>query len=349
MNPFIPFLFLSAILFQQAFFHANAQNQLTKGRQPHVSVDPQGVMRIVFGINDSIMVMNSSDRGKTFSEPELVGQLEGMHLGMSRGPQIASSAHYSIITAMDKKGDIHAFRLEHATDQWQKMANINDQPASAPEGLMSIAADQNDHFFAVWLDIRTDQKNKIVVAKYDAGEQWSKNVIAYQSPDGTVCECCKPNIAVKDQQIYVMFRNWLNGKRDMYLMTSDSEKLSFNAPQKLGDGSWPLKGCPMDGGDIFIDSQDHVHTTWQREGKIYYSQPGKSEVLLGEGRSASISGSKNPLIAWQDSGMLKAKFLSSNKIIPIGEGAFVEVVVLDDKNIFCVWEKEGEIFSKQLQ
>ncbi|MEK6482529.1 hypothetical protein WJR50_33660 [Catalinimonas sp. 4WD22] len=349
MKPLLSFLFLSVILFPLVFFHANAQNQLTKGRQPQVSVDPQGVIRIVFGINDSIMVMNSSDQGKTFSEPALVGHLEEMHLGMSRGPQIASSTNYSIVTAMDKEGDIHAFRLEHATNQWQNVNNINDLTGSAPEGLMSVAADDQDHFFAAWLDIRNDEKNKIMVASSKGGEQWSKNVIAYQSPDGTVCECCKPNITVKDQQVYVMFRNWLNGSRDMYLMTSDSEKLSFNAPQKLGDGSWPLKGCPMDGGGIFIDAQDQVHTIWQREGKIFYAQPGKNEVLIGEGRSASISGNKNPVIAWQDGGMLKAKFLSSDKVIPVGEGAFVDVVMRGDKNIFSVWEKEGEIYTKHFQ
>ncbi|MEK6480422.1 hypothetical protein WJR50_22955 [Catalinimonas sp. 4WD22] len=347
MKPFILFLFLSAMLFQQAFFQANAQNMLAKGRQAQVSVDPQGVMRIVFGTNDSIMVMNSSDQGKTFSKPELIAQLEGMHLGMSRGPQIASSANYTLVTAMSNDGNIHTFQLNHVTNQWKKIANVNDVPASAPEGLMNIAADDQDNFFAVWLDVRSDKSNKIYVAKRKTGEQWSKNVMAYQSPDGTVCECCKPNIAVGDSKVYVMFRNWLDGSRDMYVMQSESDRLSFAPPKKMGEGNWPLKGCPMDGGGVLIDDQNEVHTSWQREGKIFYAQPGKKEMQVGEGRASSISGQKNPVVAWQDGGTLKIKYLDSGKEIQVGEGAFIEVVTLKDNSIFCVWENEGEIYSKR--
>jgi hypothetical protein len=49
----------------------------------------------------------------------------------------------------------------------------------------------------------------------------------YTSPDSTVCECCKPNVAMKGNNVYVMFRNWLHGNRDLYLIqSSDEEKIS---------------------------------------------------------------------------------------------------------------------------
>ena len=76
-----------------------------------------------------------------------------MHLGMTRGPQIASSKDYSIVTAMDKKGNINCFRLDHKSGEWTKIKNVNDVDASAPEGLMSLAADNNNNFYAVWLNI----------------------------------------------------------------------------------------------------------------------------------------------------------------------------------------------------
>jgi hypothetical protein len=326
-----------------------AENSITKGKQPQVAIDTHGTLRIVFGLNDEILCVSSTDHGITFSSPVTFGQVKGMHLGMSRGPQIASSDHYSIVTAMDKEGNIHTFRLNHGTNQWSKIGNVNDSPSSAPEGLMSIAADDQDNFYAVWLDTRQDSKNKIYVASIKSGSvQWSKNVMAYQSPEGTVCECCKPNVAVKDSKVYVMFRNWLNGSRDMYLMQSDRESLSFASPQKVGMGTWKLNGCPMDGGGIFIDNQHGVHTTWQRKGKIFYCQPDKKEIQIGEGRAGSISGKENPVIAWQEGSTLKAKYLRSGKEVNVGEGSFIEVIALDNKKVLCVWENNGNILSKRL-
>ena len=330
-------------------FAIPAENLIARGEQPQVAMDTQGTIRIVFGLDDQILCVSSADHGMTFTSPVTVGEVKDMHLGMSRGPQIASSAQYSVITAMDKKGNIHAFSLNHGTNQWIKNGVVNDSPSSAPEGLMSIAADDQDNFYAVWLDTRQDSKNKIYVASVEGGTaQWSKNVMAYQSPDGTVCECCKPNITVKNSKVYIMFRNWLNGSRDMYVMQSDGESLSFASLQKIGVGTWKLNGCPMDGGGIFVDNQNAVHTSWQREGKIFYSQPDKKEIQVGEGRASSIGGKENLVVAWQEGTTLKAKYLSTGKEVNVGEGSFIKVIALNDKKVLCIWENNGNIFSKQL-
>ena len=90
-----------------------------------------------------------------------------MHLGMSRGPQLASSANYSIITAMDKAGDIHWFRLNHSSKEWKDMGTVNDLKGSSPEGLMSIAADKKDNFYAVWLDTRNGNRNQVRLTERD--------------------------------------------------------------------------------------------------------------------------------------------------------------------------------------
>lgn len=143
-----------------------------------------------------------------------------MHLGMTRGPQLASSKDYSVVTAIDKKGNILAFRLTHKTGKWEKITNVNDVDASAPEGLMSIAADDNNNFFAVWLDLREGQKNNISFSVLKGNSKWSKNSFAYKSPESHVCECCKPQIAVRGNNVSIMFRNWLKGSRDLYLIIS---------------------------------------------------------------------------------------------------------------------------------
>jgi hypothetical protein len=177
-------LFITASLLS-----AQTSDASLSGLQPRVSLDNRGTARIVFGRSDSIFCITSTDHGSTFSKPVPVGHIPGMHLGMTRGPLIACSAKYSVITAIDKKGTIYSFRLNNSGSKWEKGGVVNDFPFSAPEGLMGLAADRKDHFYAVWLDIRQGKRNNICFAALngEAGK-WSKNELIYRSPDGHVCE-----------------------------------------------------------------------------------------------------------------------------------------------------------------
>ena len=116
---------------------------------------------MVFGQGEQIYYSVSKDQGKSFSEPIVMAEVRGMHLGMTRGPQLATSKDYSVVTAMDRDGNIHSFQLTHASGKWEKLQNVNDSNGSAPEGLVSVSADDKNTFFAVWLDLREGRKNNI--------------------------------------------------------------------------------------------------------------------------------------------------------------------------------------------
>ncbi|HVU96865.1 MAG TPA: hypothetical protein VHE34_16665 [Puia sp.] len=320
-----------------------------KGDQPQVSRDNKGSIRLVYGHKDSIFCAVSTDQGSTFSKPVLVAQVTGMHLGMSRGPQIASSANYSIITAMDKSGNIRWFRCSHSSNAWKDMGFINDVKGSSPEGLMSIAADRADNFYAVWLDIRTGKQNQIYFSSISGNATgWSSNKMVYQSPDGHVCECCKPSISAEGPEIAIMFRNWINGSRDLYLLQSSNKGKSFKSAEKLGAGTWKLNGCPMDGGGVTIDPAGAVHTVWQREGTIYYCQPGVTETMLEKGRTCSITGSAgSTIITLEKKDTLEAIKLPQKEIIPIGTGSSVKPLMLPGNKMLFVWEQDGLIKYKR--
>jgi hypothetical protein len=337
------FLFLTC-LFSSAYGVTLPGSTLANGSQPQVSVDNNGILRVVFGRNDEIYCVVSHDNGTTFSAPVLVGKVPGMHLGMSRGPQLASSKHYSIVTAMDKSGNIHWFRLDHSSTKWKNMGLVNDKVGSAPEGLMNIAADNNDRFYAVWLDIRTGGHNQIYFASLAAkAAKWSKNSLVYQSPDGHVCECCQPHIAVSGNEVAIMFRNWLNGSRDFYLATSRNNGASFSPAEKLGINTWILNACPMDGGGLTVTNSS-VQTTWQRRGEIYYCKPGEPEVFIGDGRGSCIitNGSKT-YVGYQSRNVLKMVNVSDKSTREIGNGEFMKSVMLPGNLIFCAWEDNGKI------
>lgn len=323
---------------------ATGQNRIAKGEQPHVSVDSKGAIRLVFGQDEKIFFTTSTDNGSSFSEPVQIAQVTGMHLGMGRGPQLATSNDRSLVTAMDKQGNIHSFMLDHKTGKWEKLGKVNDQDGSAPEGLMSIAADETNQFYAVWLDLRKDRMNNICLSTLQ-NNKWTSNIFAYVSPESHVCECCKPSITVKGQTVSIMFRNWLKGSRDLYLTTSTDRCKTFSQAQKLGNGTWPLKGCPMDGGGLTIDSQNQTHTAWQREGVVFYAQPGQAEQKIGDGRHVTLNGN---VICWESGSDIFVKRINQPSL-KIGEGAAPEARELRDKSIIAVWEKDDQIVFKKIE
>ena len=323
---------------------------LGTGTQPQITADAKGMIRVVFGREDKIYCATSSTGISGFSNPVLVGQVKGMHLGMSRGPQLASSKNYSVVTAIDKAGNIHWFKLSHTTGKWKYMGPLNDLKGSAPEGLMSIAADSKDNFYAVWLDIRTAKSNQIYFSSLSGGTgQWSKNRLVYQSPDQHVCECCKPNITVQGANVYIMFRNWLNGSRDLYLAKSSEAGKSFSKAEKLGRDTWKLNGCPMDGGGITVDQSNNVQTTWQRKGVVYYCQPGEPEIYIGPGRNSTITGTGNTsTITYQNNDTVKVVTLKDKKVHTLGNGGFAKTVALSTNRFDYVWENDNKIYFSEL-
>jgi len=323
---------------------------ISAGEQPQVTVDNHGIIRVVFGQKDKVFYTASTNEGLTFSKPVLVADIPKMHLGMSRGPQLATSTNYSIITAQDELGTIHWYRLKNTTGQWTKMGVVNDLKGSAPEGLMGITADKKDNFYAVWLDTRAGGGNNIFYSSLsNKAGKWSKNRLVYKSPDKLVCGCCKPNIAVNGREVTIMFRNWLNGSRDLYLLKSLNGGISFAAAQKLGVDTWKLNGCPMDGGGITISHAGNIQTTWQRKGEIFYAEPGKPEVLIAKGRNSSIAGAGfNTVITFHANDSVKVFYLKNKKETAIAKGAFIKSVVLPGNKIICVWEDNNQIKFKKI-
>ena len=273
-----------------------------------------------------------------------------MHLGMARGPQLASSANYSVVTAMGQSGDIHFFILNHQKGQWQEKGSVNDIKGSAPEGLMNIACDNRDNFYAAWLDIRLNKRNNIFFSSLSAGHtQWLKNKLVYQSPDEHVCECCRPSIAVKGSNIAIMFRNWVNGSRDLYLATSADKGERFSVAAKLGTGTWKLNACPMDGGGLNFNADNSINTTWQRQGMVYYCKPGGNEKELGKGRDCSIStNAGQTIVAMGNAGELKYKNIQTDRETIVGKGSYLKTYILPNDKVLCVWEEDGMIKSKKI-
>jgi hypothetical protein len=152
----------------------------------------------------------------------------------------------------------------------------------------------------VWLDLRNRKTEIRAATSPDGGKTWSENVLVYQSPDGSVCECCHPSVAFDDRgTIHAQWRNSLSDSRDMYVAKSSDGGKSFGKASKIGSGTWPLKACPMDGGAIACVGKDVV-TIWRRDKSVYLvAQANGEERRLGSGEQPWIALTKEgPFSIW---------------------------------------------------
>ncbi|WP_149496448.1 sialidase family protein [Roseiconus lacunae] len=261
-----------------------------KPRQPQLCIDQDGAIFLAYGEGNEIFVVRSED-GQNFASEVRVAQLPKLALGMRRGPRINISKNTVVVTAISHEtGNLMAWNSTDAGDSWSQGVVVNSVPRSAREGLHGMASGPEGSVYLVWLDLRSGSTEIYLSKSSNAGASWSENVRVYRSPSGTVCECCHPSVSVgPDGRVVVMWRNLVDGDRDMYLTSSDDGQ-SFDPPQKLGTGSWPLNACPMDGGDLSIDQDGQVTTVWRRQKTIYVSSADKPyEKPIGQGEQPWIA------------------------------------------------------------
>jgi hypothetical protein len=243
----------------------------------------------------------------SYSSPVDLPLIDEMSLGMRRGPRIVTTSDSLCVTAIGGKqgkgrdGDVLAIRSVDGGRIWKLVGPVNDAADSAREGLHAMAASPSGQLCCVWLDLRNRKTEIMGALSEDGGATWGKNFLVYQSPEGSVCECCHPSVAYdREGVLHVMWRNSLAGARDMYATSSRDGGKTFLVAKKLGQGTWPLKACPMDGGSFAFTADNQLATVWRRDKTVYLMQAGNSqEQSLGQGEQPSIAGGKDGLyVVW---------------------------------------------------
>jgi hypothetical protein len=278
-----------------------------RAAQPQIAFGEHGRVHVVFGSGRAIFHTTSAD-GRSFSAPVKVGELDQLALGLRRGPRLAVCGSTVLVTAISHAdGDVHCWRSPDDGQSWLPAAPLNSERTSAREGLHAMAGDGHAVVAVVWLDVRATGKCVRGRFSRDAGATWSDDTVVYQSPDGHVCECCTPNVTVAaDGTITAMWRNWLNGSRDLYVASSRDGGRTFGPAQKLGEGTWPLQGCPMDGGGLASSGRGDWLAVWRRERTIFASTAAEPERRLAENSVQAVAAyaGQTPVIVWETNGSL---------------------------------------------
>ena len=275
--------------------------------QPQLAVAPSGRIHVVFGQANTVYHTSSAD-GQTFSPPVKVGTLEKLALKMRRGPRVTATDQQILVTAISHAdGDLHAWTSSDGGKTFREQPPLNSVPGSAREGMQALAGNGRGAVAVVWLDLR--QKGTQLWARFskDGGTTWDQDRSIYASPAGHICECCHPTVAFAESgALAVMWRNWLDGARDIFARTSADAGKTFTAAQKLGEGTWKLNACPMDGGHLAADREGKWSAAWRREAGVFVNAVGAPEKKTSADGKQPVIGfaGASRILLWEEGGAL---------------------------------------------
>ncbi len=332
-------------------------------RQPQLAA-AYGQVAMTFGAGSSIYFTSSPDEGKTLGPLTRVADAGALALGRHRGPRVVILKDSLVISAvvgakassgphahgLPEEGNLTVWRSTDRGSTWTRTAVVNDVAGSAREGLHAMASDATGNLTAVWLDLRSKGTQLYGARSTDGGVSWSKNTLVYASPDGTICQCCDPALAIDDSgRVWVMWRNALDGSRDLYV-ASARDGVQFAGTRKIGTGTWKIDACPMDGGGIVVD-KGQVVSAWRREGDVFLAEPGQAERRIGTGKDIAIARSAAGIyVAWTKGGAIEIlpPKASAPQVLET-EGGFVNLVALPDGSVLAAWEAHDSIETKRIK
>lgn len=323
---------------------------LGTGSQPEIAIDGDGIIRIVYGVKygkeRNLYYVSSNDGGKSYSKPFIVGNFSQMGLGMGRGPQLTTTKDYTVVTVGDHHGNLFAISLSNKTSQWSAPVKVNDADTTAKEALSGLRAGKDNIVYTAWLDTRLGNNNLYGALSTDGGLSWGRNQLIYKGEQSGICDCCKPSVYINPKgDIFVMFRNKLDGARNMYVISSNDKGEHFGKAEKQGTADYMINACPMDGGDLAVNSNGEVSTVWRRQMEVYLAQPGKPEMKLGSGRTPVIlQTAKGNAIAWQQDDSIQFRSPDDLKTSTLGKGQYPKLALAKDKKTaICTYERDGQI------
>lgn len=322
-------------------------------QQPQACVTSDGVVHVTFGVGDQVFYCKVED--DKCSAPQAAFRVPNISLGLRRGPRIVHTGNAIVITAIGgeigkgRDGDVLAYRSLDNGVNWLGPVKVNDVEASAREGLHAMTTAEDGTLWCVWLDLREKGTRLYAAKSVDHGATWSKNVLVYRSPDGSVCECCHPSIVASSKSIHLLFRNSIQGDRDMYLVSSHDSGTTFGEALRLGQAKWKLNACPMDGGMLAMDKNGNLSTIWRRDRSILTSTANSNaENALGFGEQPWVaSGDNGFYFAWTSKrdGDLCLRKPGNTATERISPNASFPIIVAGSQGaplVYVFWEKRTD-------
>jgi hypothetical protein len=333
----------------------------TPYRQPQLAAG-NGMVALAFAKGGAVMIAVSSDSGRSFSPPRRVSESPVLATGRHRGPRVLFTDRGIVVSAvtgntlatgehahgLPSDGDLVVWRSIDKGRTWSKPSIVNDVSGAPREGLHAMVSDEHGQLAAAWLDLRKEGTRLYGAFSKDDGATWSKNILIYEAPGGTICQCCAPSLAATGPGSFtVMFRNVLGDSRDLYtIRIRDGQVIS--KPAKVGSGTWSIDACPMDGGGLLY-SHGQFFSGWRRGDDVFLSTPDQPETRIGAGVDIAVAESGgHPLVAWQNAGKVVVWMAGKTETLAQRGGGFPALVGLPSGGALAAWEADGAISTRRI-
>jgi hypothetical protein len=284
---------------------ASAQHQ-HGGAQPESftatpTFGPDGTLWLARGAKDRVVVVRSSDLGKTFSDavPVTPGPIN-IDWGPDARPRIVVDAvgrpivTYAIF--QDQRFNGRAF-YTRSTDNGASFAAPQPLTAdSTSQRFETVAIDPGGKVFSAWLDKRNVATKKyagaaLAFAWSDDGSRFGDTTIAVDN----TCECCRLAVAFAGPgRPAVLFRNIFPGSiRDHALLTFKANGTP-GPLRRVSVDNWQIEACPHHGPSLAISADGGYHAAWftggtARQG-LFYARADNEDAAFGEPRALSSPG-----------------------------------------------------------
>ena len=256
----------------------------------------------------ALKYINSSDSGNSWLTPVTVNQ-DLLSLKKSkRGNdfQVAASGNNVMVVWQTKGGEPWTGKIAMALSQdfgqtWRQIESpVSEQYSKIDQGYFDLVADSQGSFHFVWLDDREEAGNTqgLRYARFPNNKtgRWDQ----HKDLELTACTCCWLSISAdKKDNIHVLYRD--DSPRDMRLISSLNNGISWQPSQTTGSFDWEFIGCPHQGGGLTTTQSGKttiLHSViWNGKTSnrgIYYSQTAlnkdKIAILQPIGDNFSASG-----------------------------------------------------------
>lgn len=262
-----------------------ARQQLSSG----AVFDEQGALWLAQVKDGHVLVSQSADQGKTFSDPVKVNaQPEAISASGETRPKIRVAASGNLYVSWTQSlevpfaGNIRFSRSLDGGTTFSQPVTVNDNLDPVTHRFEAMEINRKGQIFLAWLDKRD------AASARSRGEPFSGiSVFAAMSDDGGksfhpnvkvadhTCECCRVAMAIDSSDTPVVVWRHIFGKnvRDHGMarlypaLLSGKEQAAADAIRRITSDNWEVEACPHHGPALSIAGQV-MHMTWFNQGSV---------------------------------------------------------------------------------
>lgn len=246
---------------------------------PVIVATPQGSVLVAYASQTGesqrkLYVARSTDQGQSFPELQLVrqtaiytsvSQMKGKEVRRSLRllPQLAVAGDKVYLGWIEPNTDnttVIYYVAESSDDgvTFGEPQRVHESDGARPT-FVGLTGDREGNLLASWLDHRAGVQQPFAALRRAGESTFQPETQVYAAEgDRGVCPCCPTAALLAHGQMFVAFRNQLNGYRDIYVGSrSIGGEGDFDTTIPVrATPTWMFDGCPHDGPSLAADSRN---------------------------------------------------------------------------------------------